>query len=54
MKVHEIDDKKIWQDFIESVQPNTFLHTWQWGEFEKSLGHFIVRLGMNIHNCQLQ
>ena len=46
MKVHEIDDKKIWQDFIESVQPNTFLHTWQWGEFEKSLGHFIVRLGI--------
>jgi hypothetical protein len=32
LAVKEITDEKTWRDFIESVKPHTFLHSWQWGE----------------------
>jgi peptidoglycan pentaglycine glycine transferase (the first glycine) len=50
MFVKEITSHDEWQQFINSVKPNTFLHTWQWGEFEKSLGRIIVRLGVYREN----
>ena len=42
MHVKEITDKKEWDDFIESAQPNTFLHTWAWGDFEKKLVMLLI------------
>ncbi len=46
MLVKNITSKDIWQNFIEAHKPSTFLHTWQWGEFEKALGRSIFRLGV--------
>lgn len=46
MQVKEITNKEDWDNFIESVFPSTFLHTWAWGEFEESLGRKIKRVGV--------
>jgi peptidoglycan pentaglycine glycine transferase (the first glycine) len=50
MLIKEITSKAEWQQFIEAHKPSTFLHTWQWGEFEKTLNHPIFRLGIYDNN----
>lgn len=46
MKVEEIFEKKVWDDFLEKSEYRYFLQTWEWGEFEKEgLGKKIWRLG---------
>ncbi len=44
--IHPLNDKKIWDDFVGGVQPNTFLHSWQWGEFNQATQHEIHRFGI--------
>jgi peptidoglycan pentaglycine glycine transferase (the first glycine) len=39
-----------WQAFIDRVKPNTFLHSWEWGQFEESLGRKIFRIGVYEKN----
>lgn len=41
----EITDKNIWESFILSQNPGTFLQSWNWGETNKSVGYKIKRLG---------
>jgi peptidoglycan pentaglycine glycine transferase (the first glycine) len=50
MQSKEISDKKIWNEFIDGVKPNTFLHTWEWSEFEASLDRKIFRFGVYENN----
>lgn len=46
MKTEEITDKAAWEDYISNPQYNTsFFHAWSWGEFEKSLGKNVFRMG---------
>ena len=35
---------------MEAQAPNTFLHSWNWGEFHKKLGYKIFRLGISKKN----
>ncbi|MBI2050943.1 MAG: peptidoglycan bridge formation glycyltransferase FemA/FemB family protein [Parcubacteria group bacterium] len=43
----EVDDKVTWNDAV-SVQPNArFLQSWEWGEFQESLGRAVKRLSWN-------
>ncbi|MCX6702685.1 MAG: peptidoglycan bridge formation glycyltransferase FemA/FemB family protein, partial [Candidatus Wolfebacteria bacterium] len=49
--IREIDDKKEWEKFLEEVAPKTFLQSWNWGEFDRSMGKRIWRLG--IYNEEL-
>ncbi len=46
LHIEPITDKHEWNEFIEELRPHSFLHTWNWGEFNKSLGHTIYRLGI--------
>ncbi|MDP3881053.1 MAG: peptidoglycan bridge formation glycyltransferase FemA/FemB family protein [bacterium] len=46
MITKEIDQKSVWQAFIEQQKPHTFLHSWAWGEFNLRMGKKIFRLGV--------
>ncbi len=45
MNVKEITDKDQWNGFT-TLNNATFLHSWGWGEFNKSLGYKIWRFGL--------
>jgi len=42
MECIEITNQKIWEEFVLQHECN-FLHSWEWGEFNISLGHSIER-----------
>ena len=44
--VRMIESHATWTEFLNTVQPNTFLHSWPWGEFQKATGERIWRLGI--------
>jgi len=46
MIIQEIKDKNIWEDFVGSCFERTFLHSWNWGEFNRAMGNKIWRLGV--------
>lgn len=46
MKIKEINDKEIWEKFLLSCQEKTFLQSWDWGEFSRTMGEKIWRLGI--------
>lgn len=46
MHLKEISDKQLWENFILECTEKTFLQSWHWGEFQKSLGHKIWRWGI--------
>ncbi len=46
MKVKEINNKKIWENFLLKCKEKTFLDSWNWGEFQKKEGEKIWRLGI--------
>ncbi|MBL7142404.1 MAG: peptidoglycan bridge formation glycyltransferase FemA/FemB family protein [Candidatus Pacebacteria bacterium] len=46
MEIKEIQDKKIWEDFLLSFTDKTFLQSWNWGDFNKAMGNKIWRLGI--------
>ena len=46
MDIREIKNKNKWEDFLWSMKEKTFLHSWGWGEFQKSMGQKIWRLGL--------
>ncbi len=49
MEIREIKDKNIWDDFLLEVQPNTFLHSWQWKEVQEQDGEYVEALGFYSH-----
>lgn len=44
-KAKEIISKTVWEKFILSQNPQTFLHSWNWGETSKILGDKVYRIG---------
>lgn len=46
IQIKEITDRKTWQEFNDNLKPDTFLHTWNWGEFQEQSGNKIWRLGI--------
>lgn len=42
----EINDEKIWDDFVRANTEDTFLQSWAWGEFNQSFGNKIWRFGL--------
>ena len=46
MEIREIEDKKIWEDFLENFKEKTFLQSFNWGEFNKKMGNKIWRFGI--------
>lgn len=43
--VKNIEDKKVWEDFVLAKNEANFLQSWAWGEFHKALGKTISRVG---------
>lgn len=46
MEVRPVSNKKNWTNFLKGVKEKTFLHSWNWGEFQKKLQNNIWRLGI--------
>ena len=46
MTIKEIQNKKEWEGFLESIQEKTFLQSWNWGEFQKENKKKFWRLGL--------
>jgi len=44
-QVKEIKNKKIWEQFVLSQNPQSFLQSWNWGETNRLMGSKIFRLG---------
>ena len=53
MIIKEIENKDIWEGFLDENQEKSFLHSWSWGEFQKALGEKIWRLAI-IDNDKIQ
>ena len=50
MIIQEIDNKKTWDNFVTSQKKHTFLHAWEWGEFNRAVGESVWRLGVYDDN----
>jgi len=46
MEIKDIKDRSQWENFINNIEEKTFLQSFNWGEFQKSLGNKIWRLGV--------
>jgi peptidoglycan pentaglycine glycine transferase (the first glycine) len=46
IQIREIKEKNVWQNYNDKIKPPTFLHTWNWGEFQEKTGNKIWRLGI--------
>ncbi|MCR4263500.1 MAG: peptidoglycan bridge formation glycyltransferase FemA/FemB family protein [Candidatus Roizmanbacteria bacterium] len=44
--IHEIEDKKTWNTFVETVAPESYFQSWEWGEVEMASGRTVWRLGI--------
>lgn len=52
MEIREITNKQQWEDFLFQCKEKTFLQSWNWGEFQKSLGNKIWRFGVIASQSQ--
>ncbi len=48
--IKKIENQIVWQKFFDENCNQSFLHSWQWGEFQKNLGYDILRLGIYEKN----
>lgn len=46
IEILPITSKSLWEEFIEARKSHSFLHSWEWGEFNERLGLKIWRLGV--------
>lgn len=46
VQIKEITDKKEWEEFVSHAKHHTFLQSWNWSEFQKSMGFKVWRLGV--------
>jgi lipid II:glycine glycyltransferase (peptidoglycan interpeptide bridge formation enzyme) len=50
MQTREIKNQEEWDRYLSQCERKSFLQTWQWGEFQQSLGKEITRLVVSINN----
>lgn len=53
ISISQINDKNQWENFVQSQKDYTFLHSWNWGEFNQLMGNKIWRLGLFENNTLL-
>ena len=54
MEIKLITNQNLWQKFFNNNCFYSFLHSWEWGEFQQSLGYPIIRLGLYNNKNQLE
>jgi lipid II:glycine glycyltransferase (peptidoglycan interpeptide bridge formation enzyme) len=54
MQIREIKDQSVWDDFVEKLNLNTFLHSHGWMEFNKKQGYKTWQLGLFDENNVLK
>jgi lipid II:glycine glycyltransferase (peptidoglycan interpeptide bridge formation enzyme) len=47
LEIREIENKQIWENFLQQEKEKTFLQSWNWGEFQKIMGNKIWRFGIS-------
>lgn len=50
--ISQISEKAIWDTFFNKNKSPSFLHSWEWGEFQHKLGHEVLRIGLYQTNDQ--
>jgi len=50
LDIREIKEKDIWENFLLECDEKTFLNSWNWGEFQKTMGNKIWRFGIFENN----
>lgn len=53
MTIKELHDKNKWNNFLLTLQPNTFLQSWQWGQLQKQSGEEVRYLGFFEQDKQI-
>ena len=46
MEIKEIVNKEEWERFLKEAREKTFLHSWQWGEFQRLMRGKVWRFGL--------
>ncbi len=46
LRIQEIKNKEIWENFLKNCEEKTFLQSWNWGEFNVLMGDRIWRFGV--------
>tara|TARA_Y100000310_G_scaffold341849_1_gene442447 strand:+ start:3430 stop:4449 length:1020 start_codon:yes stop_codon:yes gene_type:complete len=46
MKIQEITNREEWEGFLTGCKEKTFLHSWQWGEFQRLMREKVWRFGL--------
>lgn len=46
ISIKEINNKKVWEEFVLSQPINSFFQSWAWGEVEKAIGYKIWKVGI--------
>lgn len=46
MEIKEIQNKERWEEFLQNCAEKTFLHSWNWSEFNLAMGDKIWRFGV--------
>ena len=46
LKIREIQNKEVWENFLSRCEAKTFLQSFNWGEFQKMMGNKIWRWGI--------
>jgi peptidoglycan pentaglycine glycine transferase (the first glycine) len=49
MQTIEVKNEQEWGNYLNECERSSFLQTWQWGEFQKSLGREIKRLAVLLN-----
>ena len=49
-QLKKITNKKVWEDFLISRRPQSFLQSWNWGATKQAVGDEIFRLGLFKEN----
>lgn len=53
MNIKEISNQHEWNGFLEKLNPNTFLQSWEWGQLQKNTGENVRYLGFFKDNEQI-
>lgn len=46
LQIRDVTNKETWETFVQSQSPSVVLQSWNWGQFQKSLGRDVWYLGI--------